>query len=191
MHNHKDLIGNIFITDAFERVSNYKYGKIFLAQDKVQQKVTHQVIKDQDIMGLINSDVALFSFDGVELDSGTVVEFMIAKMLDIPSVIYRTDFRGGSGEEAIDQFEYKWNLMVSFYPRTKVIQMNGMVVYQEVMVANPNASVEELSRLYAERIATELFQNMEEVMKTKPLISAEEKPWHIANAKKMLGVVYE
>ena len=81
-------------------------------------------------MGLINSDVALFSFDGVELDSGTVVEFMIAKMLDIPSVVYRTDFRGGSGEEAIDQHEYKWNLMVSFYPRTKVIQMNGMVVYQ-------------------------------------------------------------
>jgi hypothetical protein len=31
LHNHKDLIGNKFITDAFERVSNYKYGKIFLA----------------------------------------------------------------------------------------------------------------------------------------------------------------
>ena len=142
-------------------------------------------------MGLINSDVALFSFDGVELDSGTVVEFMIAKMLDIPSVVYRTDFRGGSGEEAIDQHEYKWNLMVSFYPRTKVIQMNGMVVYQEVMTAHPNASVEELSRLYAERIATELFHDMEEVMKTEPLITAEEKPWHIANVKKMLGVINE
>ena len=59
------------------------------------------------------------------------------------------------------------------------------------MTAHPNASVEELSRLYAERIATELFHDMEEVMKTEPLITAEEKPWHIANVKKMLGVIYE
>ena len=54
-------------------------------------------------MGLMRSDVAMFAFDGIELDSGTVVEFMAAKMLDIPSVVYRSDFRGGSGEEAIDE----------------------------------------------------------------------------------------
>ena len=129
LFNHKDLIGNIFLADAFERVSKNRYGKVFLAQNKVQQKVTHQIIKDQDLMGLMRSDVAMFAFDGIELDSGTVVEFMAAKMLDVPSVVYRSDFRGGSGEEAIDEESNRWNLMVSFYPRTKVIYFNAMLEY--------------------------------------------------------------
>ena len=80
-------------------------------------------------MGLMRSDVAMFAFDGIELDSGTVVEFMAAKMLDVPAVVYRSDFRGGSGEEAIDEESNRWNLMVSFYPRTKVIYFNAMVEY--------------------------------------------------------------
>lgn len=90
-------------------------------------------------MGLFESKVAIFAFDGVELDSGTVVEFMQAKALDIPSVVYRTDFRGGSGEQSTDMRENKeeeednkWNLMVSNYPRTKVIYMNAMAHYQRI-----------------------------------------------------------
>jgi hypothetical protein len=35
----------------------------------------------------------LFLYNGTELDSGTVVEFMFSKFADIPSVIVRTDFR--------------------------------------------------------------------------------------------------
>ena len=63
------------------------------------------------MMALMNSEVAIFAFDGVELDSGTLVEFMLAKQLDIPAVVYRTDFRGGSGEQSNDAGNNKWNLM--------------------------------------------------------------------------------
>ena len=33
--NNKDLIGNIFLQEAIERVSGGRYGKMFLAQNKV------------------------------------------------------------------------------------------------------------------------------------------------------------
>ena len=86
------------------------------------------------MMALMNSEVAIFAFDGVELDSGTLVEFMLAKQLDIPAVVYRTDFRGGSGEQSNDAGNNKWNLMVQFYPRTKIIYIHAMIEYQKQYV---------------------------------------------------------
>jgi len=71
--------------------------------------------------------MALFNFDGTELDSGTVVEFMLAKFLDLPSVILRTDFREGGDQKDGDN----WNLMCSFYPRTQAVKVNAMFWYQE------------------------------------------------------------
>jgi hypothetical protein len=70
-------------------------------------------------------DVGLFHFDGPELDSGTVAEYMLAKMLDIPSVIVRTDFRAGGDSSD------PWNLMLSGYPRTEVITLDAMSIYQK------------------------------------------------------------
>ena len=83
---------------------------------------------------MMNADIGIFAFDGTELDSGSVVEFMGAKFLDKPCVVYRTDFRGGSGEESstmrdVTNERNKWNLMVSFYPRTKTLYWNGMIEY--------------------------------------------------------------
>ncbi len=50
-------------------------------------------IRNQDLKHVMTCDVALFNFDGTDLDSGTVVEYMFAKMLDIPSLIIRSDLR--------------------------------------------------------------------------------------------------
>ena len=47
-------------------------------------------IRDSDLRELLSCDLALFTYDGAELDAGTVVEYMIAKVADIPSVIVRT-----------------------------------------------------------------------------------------------------
>ena len=60
------------------------------------------------------------------LDSGTVVEFVYAKLLDIPAVILRTDFRGGGDQDTDGD---AWNLMVSFYPRTRnvTLERDGVV----------------------------------------------------------------
>ena len=72
--------------------------------------------------------MALFNFDGSDLDSGTVVEFVYAKLLDIPAVILRTDFRGGGDQDTDGD---AWNLMASFYPRTRNVTLNAMAWYQE------------------------------------------------------------
>ena len=130
-------------------------------------------------MGLMESEVAVFAFDGVELDSGTVVEFMFAKFLDIPSVVYRTDFRGGSGEEATEKGDSinRWNLMVSYYPRTKIIYMNGMVEYQKVYTEKngETADAAEVCEAYCDHIASKIMEGIDEVRATPPLVSEAEK----------------
>lgn len=193
LFNHKDLVGNIYLADAIREMSGGKY-EFFLAQNKVQQKVHHKQIKDQDLKGLIESDIALFSFDGTELDSGTVVEFMAAKFLDKPSVVYRTDFRGGSGEEeSLDGQNIrqgnKWNLMASFYPRTKVIYLNAMVEYQKVLNNNKNNRSHTLiSQEYINNIAKHIMRDMEKVVNEKPLIEKSERNSVNQNFKKLMGI---
>ena len=72
--------------------------------------------------------MALFTYDGTELDAGTVVEYMIAKMADIPSVILRTDFRGAGDQAGAGD---PWNLMTSFWPRTKTVILDSITGYKE------------------------------------------------------------
>ena len=129
-------------------------------------------------MGLMESEVAIFAFDGVELDSGTVVEFMVAKQLDIPSVVYRTDFRGGSGEQEFRlEKGNKWNLMASFYPRTKYLYMNAMMNYQKTYTElnGKTASAQKIVQAYSEGMAKTLTEAMDEIMATPPLYGPAER----------------
>ena len=86
-------------------------------------------IRDNDFRLLLESQLALFNFDGTELDSGTVVEFMAARFLQIPCVLFRTDFRSAGDQNADGE---AWNLMCSGYPRTKVRFIGAMESYQRV-----------------------------------------------------------
>lgn len=124
LFDHKHLIGNKLLASHLEKVCDGEY-KCLLPQEYEQCSGRSIDIRDQDLYLLVTSDLALFNFDGQDLDSGTVVEFMLAKMLDIPSVILRTDLRSGG-----DQESEPWNLMCSEYPRTKVIIKNGIEWYQ-------------------------------------------------------------
>ena len=118
LFSYKDLLGNAALASAIDNNSMFNYICV-LPQTLEQRDTTPKAIRNQDITTLMSCDVALFNFDGTELDSGTVVEFMIAKMLDIPSIILRTDFRNGG-----DQKAEPWNLMLSNYPRTSVIMVD-------------------------------------------------------------------
>ncbi|HEY6840344.1 MAG TPA: nucleoside 2-deoxyribosyltransferase, partial [Chthoniobacterales bacterium] len=109
----KHLVGNAALADAIAKVSNLKFTCV-LPQSLEDREMSAQDIRDKDIVTLISCDLALFNFDGPELDSGTVAEFMFAKFADIPSLLLRTDFRRG-GDQGVDP----WNLMMSFYPRTR------------------------------------------------------------------------
>lgn len=119
----KDLLGNAALATAIEEASSGKL-QCILPQALEQRETTPRSIRNNDLAQVMRCDLGLFHFDGTELDSGTVVEFMVAKFLDIPSVIVRSDFRAsGDGGDP-------WNLMASFYPRTKNILVDSMAMYQ-------------------------------------------------------------
>ncbi len=126
LFNHKDLLGNALLADAIDTRSAGAYHCV-LPQNLEQ--TTHRAcdIRDQDLKAVAECDLAILHFDGAELDSGTVVEFMMAKFLDIPSVLVRTDFRSAGDQ---DKDGDPWNLMCSFYPRTVTLATNGLADWQ-------------------------------------------------------------
>ena len=122
-----ELSANTQLASAITSHSKGKYQAI-LPQNLEQRDTSPHAIRDADIRALLSCDLALFAYDGAELDSGTVVEYMLAKFADIPSVILRTDFRG-AGDQGPGNGD-KWNLMSSFYPRTEGVVVDSMIVYK-------------------------------------------------------------
>src|SRR6516165_12079665 len=120
----KHLLGNAALAEAIARLSCGRFVCV-LPQNLEDRAMSAHEIRDQDIVALLNCDLAIFNFDGPELDSGTVAEFMLAKFADIPSLLLRTDFRRGG-----DQGHDPWNLMISFYPRTKTLCVDSMALYK-------------------------------------------------------------
>ncbi len=163
LFDHKDLIGNALLASHIERISKGQYS-IILPQNLEQATERAVDIRNQDLKEVIQCDLALFNFDGTDLDSGTVVEFMLAKFLDIPSVIIRSDFRS-SGDQAKDGDD--WNLMCSFYPRTQLVQFNAMELYQQA-VRESDSLDEGMDRLYS-RIASLLIDGLDSVSSLTPV----------------------
>lgn len=130
----KHLVGNAYLAEAIYEKSHGKYLCV-LPQNIEQRRTTAHSIRDHDIRTLLSCDLALFNYDGAELDSGTVVEFMFAKFADIPSVILRSDIRHGG-----DQVGDPWNLMSSFYPRTANVVLNSINLYKAAMQTRQRAS---------------------------------------------------
>jgi nucleoside 2-deoxyribosyltransferase len=126
----KHLLGNAMLAEAIRRQSQGRYVPI-LPQDLEQRDTTPHAIRDQDLRTLLACDFGLFNYDGPELDSGTVVEFLFAKFADIPAVLLRTDFRRGGDQAAGSD---PWNLMTSFYPRTATVILDAMAMYQSALL---------------------------------------------------------
>jgi nucleoside 2-deoxyribosyltransferase len=124
--NLKHLIGNAYLAEAIYEKSHGRY-LCALPQDFDPRGTTPRTIRDHHIRSLVGCDLALFSFDGPDLDSGTLVEFMIAKFADIPSVILRSD-RRGAGTRAS-----QWNPMANYYPRTATIVLDGLGAYKTIL----------------------------------------------------------
>ncbi|KAI7156592.1 hypothetical protein KC349_g6186 [Hortaea werneckii] len=139
-----DLHTNTLLASAIARHSHGKFHPI-LPQDLEQRgDVTPHGIRDKDLRALLNCDLALFTYDGAELDSGTVVEFMMAKFADVPAVILRSDFRGGGDQQHPQQQQdgagQPWNLMSSFWPRTEAVVIDAMLEYKRALASSPPSS---------------------------------------------------
>jgi len=77
LFNAKHLIGNSALAAAIERQSKGEF-ICRLPQALEQRSNSARQIRDQDLESLVDCDIAIFNFDGTEVDSGTVVEFMVA-----------------------------------------------------------------------------------------------------------------
>ena len=164
LFDHKDLAGNALLGSHIDEQSGGRY-QCILPQDLEQRGIGPMGIRDQDLKAVMECDLALFNFDGSELGSGAVVEYMYAKMLDIPAVILRTDFRHG-GDQRPDMDP--WNLMVSFYPRTRVRHLDGMEWYQQSLGEGGDAAA--VSARYHRRIAIEVIGLLDEVCGDEPVM---------------------
>ncbi|MFT3868576.1 MAG: nucleoside 2-deoxyribosyltransferase [Nibricoccus sp.] len=171
----KHLIGNAYLAEAIYEKSHGRYLCV-LPQNLEQRGNTAKSIRDQDIFTLLECDLGLFNYDGTELDSGTVVEFMLAKFADIPSVILRSDFRHGG-----DQRGDPWNLMTSFYPRTANVLVDSLGLYKTMMKNRRPKPGDEIVRLagqhssadaqrMCERIAEACVRSLDRVAALDPVM---------------------
>jgi len=169
LFNHKDLTGNALLAEHIEKASGSKY-LCCLPQNVEQHQTSALDIRNQDIVKLIECDLGLFNFDGTELDAGVVVEFMLAKFLDIPAVILRSDFRT-CGEKEIGGED--WNFMCSFYPRTRVVKFNAIQFYQEA--SEKSQTLNEAFDIYYTRIGRMVIESLESVRTEQPLLKGDQK----------------
>jgi nucleoside 2-deoxyribosyltransferase len=139
----KHLIGNAYLAEAIHAAAHGRY-LCRLPQDIEMRGHHPHLIRDEDIRALLACDLALFNFDGPELDSGTVVEFMFAKFADIPCVVLRSDFRA-AGDQGPRRDP--WNLMASFYPRSVSISVNSLALYKRTQAAARRQPQDDLTRL--------------------------------------------
>ena len=149
----KHLAGNLLLSAAIAEASAGKY-RTLLPQANEGNKLRNANIRNGDLDMVMSCHLALLNFDGTDLDSGTVVEFMAAKMLDIPCVLLRTDFRN-AGDQSVSADP--WNLMCSGYPRSLTLKINALALYNK-LVTGPG----DLDR-YLREIARQVTAAMDEV----------------------------
>ena len=123
-----ELATNVLIKDAVWRLSNGKF-QLVLPQSRELRELdrldVEAYIRNDDLLEVVKADIVLARFDGLELDSGTVVEFAMAKCLGKPTVILRCDFRRLSCTSLSEPY----NLMAKNWPRTVDIHLNSYEVW--------------------------------------------------------------
>jgi len=150
----KHLIGNAYLAEAIYEKSHGRY-LCALPQDFDARGTAPRAVRDHHLRSVIGCDLALFCFDGTDLDSGTVVEFMMAKFADIPAVVLRSDRRRDSGRSA-------WNLMANFFPRTIVLTLDGPGAYKRILKQR-NRKLDEVIRLAGQHSSADAQRTCDEV----------------------------
>jgi nucleoside 2-deoxyribosyltransferase len=126
-----ELATNVLIKEAVWRLSNGKF-QLFLPQSRELQELDRPdleaYIRNTDLLEVVKADIILVRFDGLELDSGTVVEFAMAKSLGKPTVILRSDFRRVSFLPLCEPY----NSMVKNWPRTLEVHLNSFEIWADL-----------------------------------------------------------
>ena len=158
----RELCGNAHLAEAIHRLSEGRYQAV-MPQDTEFRDFSSQGIRDDDLRQVFKTALGIFQLDGTELDSGTVVEFMTAKMADVPALLLRTDFRSAG-----DHVQDPWNLMVSNYPRTEILVLNSMELYKKGLNGNGSPSAKqsvEAAACMTDTIAKQVIVKLDALMK--------------------------
>lgn len=172
----KHLIGNAWLAEAIYEKSHGRF-RCVLPQDFSELRGrSARTIRDFNLRALVACDLALFNFDGSDLDSGTVVEFMFAKSADIPAVLLRTDIRNAG-----DYRREPWNLMASYFPRTTTILASSLFDYRAALhrrhrrrldhalhLAGQHSSA--AAQVFCERIAAQCVRAFERLLASRPVM---------------------
>jgi len=155
LFNLKHIIGNAYLAEAIYEKSHGRY-LCALPQDFDPRGTAARSIRDHHIRALVGSDLALFNFDGPDLDSGMVAEFMFAKFADIPSVILRSD-RRGTGDRSSP-----WNPMLNFFPRTVTVLLDALAAYKAILKKRQRR-IDEVMRLAGQHSSADAQRMCDEV----------------------------
>lgn len=171
----KHLLGNAWLAEALYEKSHGRL-RCVLPQDFTELRGrSGRTIRDTNLRALLACDLALFNFDGPELDSGTLVEFMAAKFADIPAVLLRTDIRNAG-----DYRDEPWNLMASYFPRTTVVILPSLFAYRgalerrhrrhdpAVHLAGQQSSA--AAQVVSEQVAAQCARAFERLLATEPVL---------------------
>ncbi len=164
LFDHKDLVGNALLAEAVRELSCGRYLPCLPQESEVNQE--RMDIRDSDYNLLLTCDVMLANFDGPDLDSGTVAEFLFAKMLDYPALLLRTDFRKQSESASSPD---PWNLMCSNFPRTKSRILHAMTLLGKFRTGSPEWITE-----YLRAIAAEIVADLDELCALTPVFERSE-----------------
>jgi len=66
--------------------------KQYRALQELERPDVEAYKRNTDLLEFVKADIVLARFDALELDSGTVVEFAVAKSLGKSTVVLRSDF---------------------------------------------------------------------------------------------------
>lgn len=167
LFSHKEIIGNHLLAEAILTCSGGRWEPLLPQKAENQLRPDAREIRDNDFAMVLAADAALFNFDGSELDSGTVAEFMAARFLDLPCVLFRTDFRAAGDQNADGE---PWNLMLSGYPRTVTLRFDCMARYQALFREYP---LETALKMYYKEMAEAVTAKLDEVSRTTPVYQGE------------------
>ena len=165
--NFKDLIGNELLVNQFNQNCQGKY-EAFLPQNVEATAIDKKSIRDSDFELLFSCDAIVANFDGHDLDSGTVAEFCFAKFLDLPAVLFRSDFRNNNDVITCPD---PWNLMLSNYPRTKTLLIPSMPQFPQIGSNN-----------YLALASKEIEKALDEVFNMPKLYSNQEEYYFLYQA---------
>jgi nucleoside 2-deoxyribosyltransferase len=133
-----ELATNVLIKEAVWRLSNGQF-QLVLPQSREMRELNRPDVeahlRNVDLLEVVKADIVMARFDGLELDSGTVVEFTVAKILGKPSVVLRCDFRRLYGKGLSEPY----NLMVKSWPRTVEVHIDSYLANAGLLAEELNA----------------------------------------------------